>query len=311
MLGPTRQQLPTHLRLHTIDAVAHWVGSGYPSQLAAIRDRWATLARAFPTTATAGILRTVADWSDTDLRLLISTARWFAQHRVGDHTWTPRQVPVPGLHAKWLDATSRRSLIARLIDAPEVLLRSRPVQARATYLDPEHAAAGRRRWDIITTGDILDLSYTPTTLLIVENRDTAFYFPPEVPGGLAVLGNGDAVVNLITTIAPLTAAAQVFYWGDIDSEGLRIVSRLRSRGLKLSTMLMDLPTFDAYEQYGTNTDKRGKLIKPGDPTPPPHLTEEEAALYARLTDRAWTGHRRVEQERIPLTAAVDALMASG
>jgi hypothetical protein len=309
LLGSSRQELPTRLVLSNIDATATWVGDGYPERLAMARERWATLNAEFPTTATDGILRAVVDWSHVDLTLLVSTARWFAANPVADHTWTPRQVPVPGLHAKWLDAAGRRTLIAQLIDVPEIRLRTRPLQARITYLDPAHAAAGCRRWDIVTTGDAMHMSYLPTTVIIVENRDTAFYFPPKIRGGIAVLGNGDAVVNLIATVEPLMTAARVIYWGDIDAEGLRIVSRLRSRGHQLATILMDVPTYDTYERYGTRLDQHGKVIPPGDPTPPPHLTSAEAALHERLTDPVWAGHRRIEQERIPLAVAIAAVDA--
>lgn len=309
MLGPSRQQLPTRLVLTSIDIAAAWAGGHYPTRLAVARDRWHTLTAAFPATMTETTLRTVLDWPAADLALLLSTTAWFADHPQTDHTWTPRQVPIPGLHAKWLDAAGRRTLIARLLGLNQIELRSRPAQARVTFLDPDHAAAGRRRWDIITAGDRADLPYLPTTVLIVENRDTAFYFPPSIPGGIAVLGNGDAVVRVIGTVQPLMAAARVVYWGDIDAEGLRIVSRLRSRGHHLDTILMDVAAYDAYAPFGTNRDPSGKTISPGEPNPPPLLTDTETELYRRLTDPAFLGHRRIEQERIPLVVAVDRLLA--
>lgn len=309
MLGGSRQQLPTRLVLATTEAAAAWAGDRQSARFTTARDRWAALTAAFPVTATEPTLRAVLDWSALDLELLLSTAAWFADHPQTDHTWTPRQVPIPGLHAKWLDAVGRRTLIARLIDLDQIDLCHRPAQVRVTYVDPEHAAAGRRRWDVITAGDRIDLPYPPITVLIVENRDTAFYFPPTVPGGVVVLGNGDAAVTAIATIGPIMAAARVLYWGDIDAEGLRIVSRIRSRGHQVDTILMDVATYDAFSQYGTNLDPTGKTLASRDPNPPQLLTEEETKLYRRLTDPAFTGHRRVEQERIPLAAAVDRLLS--
>lgn len=309
MLGGSRQQLPTRLVFATIDAAAAWVGDRHLAQLTTARDRWHILTTAFPATATETILRAVLDWPPVDLDLLLSTTAWFADHPQTDHTWTPRQVPVPGLHAKWLDAAGRRTLIARLLGLDQIELCHRPTQIRVTYIDPEYIAAGGRRWDIITAGDISNLPYPPTTVLIVENRDTAFYFPPELPSGIVVLGNGDAAVTVTASLASLMTATRVFYWGDIDAEGLRIVSRIRSRGHLLETILMDLPTYDTYATFGTNLDQSGKAIAPGDPTPPPLLTNAETELYLRLTDPAFTGHRRIEQERIPMVVAVDHLLA--
>jgi hypothetical protein len=39
----------------------------------------------------------------------------------------------------------------------------------------------------------------------------------------------------------------------------------------------------------------------------PHLTADERAVYERLCDPSWEGMLRVEQERIPLSAALEAL----
>lgn len=307
LLGGGRQDLPAKLALATIDAAAAWAGASYPARLALARHRWAALTAAFPTTATEPILRTALEWADVDWELLLSTAAWFAAHPIADHTWTPRQVPVPGLHAKWLDAAGRRTLIARLLGVDQIELQHRPTQVRVTYLDPAHAAAGRRRWDIITAGDVVDWPYPPTVALIVENRDTAFYFPPTVPGGILLLGNGDAALTVIAAVAPMLADIHLRYWGDLDADGLRIVSRIRSRGHPVDTILMDCGTYDTYSRFGTNRDPSGKTITPGDPVPPPLLTGPETELYLRLTDPAFTGHRRVEQERIPLQVAVDQL----
>ncbi len=309
MLGSSRQELPVRLLIATTDAVAAWAGDPYQVRLATARRRWHALTAAFPLTATEATLKAVLDWTPVDWELLLSTTAWFAAHPAPDRTWTPRQVPVPGLHAKWLDVAGRRTLIARLAGLEQIELRSRPSQVWITYIDPDHVATGHRRWDIMTAGDITNLPYPPQTVLIVENRDTAFYFPPIVPSGVVVLGNGDAAVTTIATIAPLMSAARILYWGDIDAEGLRIVSRLRSRGHQFETILMDVATYDTYAPFGTNRDPSGGLITPGDPVPPPMLTPTETELYERLTDPAFTGYRRIEQERIPLATAADHLLA--
>lgn len=39
----------------------------------------------------------------------------------------------------------------------------------------------------------------------------------------------------------------------------------------------------------------------------PLLTDQERIVYERLTEPEWTGHRRIEQERIPLAEALGAL----
>ncbi len=104
LLGASRQEMPTRLLVATLDAASWFVGGGYPRPA-----RWCprTLGRpvgGVPLAADTGTLRAVQPMPQVDFDLLLSTARWFAEHPVPDNTWTPRRVPVPGLHAKWLDA---------------------------------------------------------------------------------------------------------------------------------------------------------------------------------------------------------------
>lgn len=308
--GPitSRQELPNRIVITSLDAAAVLAGDPYPMSLDIIRRRWRALTDTFPDTADLRSLKELADWPEADFGLMLSTAAWFAAHPIPDNTWTPRQVPVPGLHAKWLDPASRRTLIQRLANLPALHLLNRPAQSRLTYLDPHHARAGGRRWDVITTGDQVVLPYSPKVVIVIENRDTAFYFPPVIPHGIAVHGDGNAALGLITSIQPLVAAgARLIYWGDIDAAGLRIVAGLRSRGHSVTTICMDIATYNDYAPFGTSTDERGRPIPAGDPIPPAELDDTEAALYRLLTDPARPGPRRIEQERIPLNDAVRRL----
>jgi hypothetical protein len=70
---------------------------------------------------------------------------------------------------------------------------------------------------------------------------------------------------------------------------------------------MDIATYTTYAPFGTSKDERGRPIPPGDPTPPAELDDAEAALYRLVTDPAWPGPRRIEQERIPLDDAARIL----
>lgn len=307
-LGPIGQELPHRLVLDTVDTAASWAGGHHPGTLERARTRWAALTDAFPATTDVKVLRAVMGWEPVDVDLLMTTARWFADHPIEDDTWTPRQVPVPGLHAKWLDVAGRRTLIEQLAGIPQVRLRARPVQARITYLDPDHATAGPRRWDLITAGDTYVPPYAVQVVVVVENRDTAFYFPPRVPGGVLVFGNGDAAVNLLEGALPSLGSPPLIYWGDIDADGLRIVARLRSHGHHVHTILMDVPTYRMYARFGTGRDQRGNTIPASHAPAPPGLTPDENALYNLLTSTTFDGHRRIEQERIPLERAVKSVL---
>ena len=100
----------------------------------------------------------------------------------------------------------------------------------------------------------------------------------------------------------------MFYWGDLDTDGLEILARLRTTGLPVTSVLMDTSAFDRWAKYGTNVDKNGKALAGKDPDGiAVHLTPAEADLYHRLCGRSWRGPRRVEQERIPFTEALAAI----
>jgi hypothetical protein len=244
-----------------------------------------------------------------DVEILLNTADWLRQHPTPDETWTPRMVPVPGLHAKWLDLVTRRRLVADLAGLDQLNLRQRPAQVHITYLDPEWSRAGGRRFDVITADDPNPVPYPPRVVIVSENRDTALYFPP-VTGGVAVRGDGDRILRSLPETM-LRDAPNIIYWGDLDVDGLEIVNGLRARGIRLRTLFMDIATYDAYERFGTSTDRRGAALRCLDRKPLAHLTPAENALYERLTDPGWKGYRRIEQERIPLAlagAAVAAIM---
>jgi hypothetical protein len=122
-----------------------------------------------------------------------------------------------------------------------------------------------------------------------------------VPKAIAVEGAGFGGAQAIASFDWLTAAPHIIYWGDMDASGFEIMDRFRQAGLTVRTILMDLPTFEEYERFGTSTDARGNPI--GMPVRQNllHLTDSEQAAYDKLE---WTRVRRVEQERVPLTVAL-------
>ncbi len=299
----TIQAIPTHLRVQDVEAAAALCGHDWTTRLARGRNRAATLVERFGSQEDLPrMLREVDDWTDVDFALLCDAAAWFRDH---DATGlTPRQVPVPGMHAKWLN--TRQHLVAELAGLDTLPVSpAHPARVHLTYLDLHHRAAGGRHHDCISIGDRVQLGYEPQVVVISENKDTAVGFPP-VPGGVSIEGGGfggataAAFPWLITT--PL-----LVYWGDIDAAGFEILNGFRADGVPAVSMLMDMTTFEQYEQFGTSLDRRGTPLGPGRRRDVPHLTADERAMYHALTDPAWTRHRRLEQERIPLTDALTAL----
>lgn len=304
----TEQHIPTHVHIPEIDTAAAVADDGWPAKLQLGRVRIRILHERFPELERPErMLAATIGLSDTDFALLLDAADWFAESTPEQRAQlTPRQVPVEGLHAKWLN--TRRTLVAELAGLEDLgLLPPHPARIHFTYLDPDHLAAGGRRHDSASVGDNHHLPYRPTVVLISENKDTAVGFPP-VPGGIAVEGGGRGAATH-AMFDWLRNAPVIAYWGDMDADGLEILNEFRAAGIDASSLLMDLPTYEKWERFGTNTDARGKPLRARPPRPVVHLTQTEAELYRALTSHGWARCRRIEQERIPLAVAHADLLA--
>ena len=283
-----------------IGAVPQRSRGEWPGRIARARTRAAVLTDRYGhLTAPDRTLTAVDKLTDVDFDLLCRAADWFTRH---DATGlTPRQVPIAGLHAKWLN--TRHALIRELAGVEDLrLLPPHPPRIHFTYLDPTHRAAGGRLHDSATVGDRIALPYRPQVVIISENKDTAIHCPP-LPGGVSVegVGRGGATVAAFDWI---TAAARVVYWGDMDADGLEILDGFRAAGVPAVSILMDPDAYGAWERFGTNVDQYGKPLGPRPAWPVPHLTDPERTLYGQLIAPDWRRHRRVKQERIPLDVAL-------
>jgi hypothetical protein len=296
------QKLPTHLQVPDIEMAASLVGQDWVRRIIRARARHATLSEQFPTIGAARALRLADSVTDADFALALGAARWFAS--TPESQWrvlTPRQVPIPGLHAKWLGSNSH--LVRTLASLDDLSMVTRPTRVYWTYLDPDYRRTGQRVHDSLTLGDSVPLPYEPSVVLIVENKDSAVLFP-QMPGCIVVEGNGNASTGLMPQVPWIKAAETLIYWGDIDQKGFEIVDGLRSQMCQLRTILMDRSTYDAYKEFGTQFEPNGKPVKLLPRKPLVHLTASEREVYDNLSDPKWANHRRFEQERVPLPTAL-------
>jgi len=263
---------------------------------------------------TPATLRAVHRLRANDVEVLISAVTWLRQHPDAS-TWTLRQLPVPGMHTKWLDThgTLLRDVAGRDV-RDEV--RPRLTVVHLTYVDPHHAASGRRRHDAWTTGDVHDIAYRPRAVLVVENRDSRLWFPP-VSDTIVVEGGGKAAAALLANVPWIRAADHTVYWGDIDADGYTILNQFRAALAEpapdgappkpVTSILMEATDLHRYSHHGVNHDKAGRPIKPsGEPLP--HLTEAETTAYNTIATAGPTPFRRIEQEAIPLAHAATRLL---
>ena len=302
----TTQPIPTHATVATVDAAATLCGPDWVARVARGRSRLATLAARFPHVPDpAAVVRTADGYTDTDFQLLCHAADWFTSHDAAG--LTPRQVPIDGFHAKWLN--THQPLILTLSGKTSLgLLPRHAARIHFTYLDPNHRATGGRWHDSATVGDPFTPAYLPAVVIVSENKDTAIHFPT-VAGGIAVEGDGYGG-STAAAFPWLTGARHLFYWGDIDSHGFEILNGFRAAGVPVTSILMDLATFTEYSPFGTTTDAKGNALTAGTRKDLEHLTPDERATYELLTDPGWVGVRRVEQERIPLSVAAAAVASA-
>jgi hypothetical protein len=294
--------LPTHLVVPDLDTAGRLAGPEWARRIERGRQRHAAIAHQLPQCEAARAIRLADPLNDTDFTLALRAAQWLTTTPTTQwQNLTPRQVPIAGLHAKWLDTHSQ--LVRALAGLDELALRQRPTRVYWTYLDPTYRDTGARVHDSLTLGDYVPLPYAPDVVLIVENKDTAVMFPP-LARGIVVEGNGNAGVGLLPQIDWIRSARAAIYWGDIDQRGYEIVNGLRARLPQLRTMLMDLATYDAYHEFGTEFEPNGKPVKLRPRMALAHLTSDERDVYDSLSDPDWLLHRRFEQERIPLCQAL-------
>lgn len=245
--------------------------------------------------------------SPVDAGLTIRAAAWCLAHPRS--ALRIRQVPVPGMHSKWLQG--HRAVVERLVAAaradgsPELGLAPAPAFHDLLVLDPrlrgienadgsagEHAPLFPRSSRIDVT-DLPGVRLDPDVVIICENAETVQVLP-DLDGCVALSGAGYAVPTLLTV--PWVAAAPVLYWGDLDADGFRILDRARHHHDRVTSVLMDAPTWEAHRSLAVHTKARA-------PAGTTMLTAPERDLHDAL---ARSGER-LEQERVELGFAVSAL----
>ncbi len=125
-------------------------------------------------------------------------------------------------------------------------------------------------------------------ILVIENEQSCLALR-DVHNTIAVSGGGK---NVSWMKAGWLADKNVGYWGDIDSEGLAILSDARSRLSSITPLMMDELTVKTFaERMVPEPDSVSK--------DPVSLTETELALFKGLRADQYAD-KRLEQERLPM-----------
>ncbi len=257
-------------------------------------------------------LQQIVDLADLDFEILLNAAAWFNANPASG--LTIRQVPVPGMHTKWL-ARNRRLVLACLniteradsgmrdhdgleqADLDPLGLKALPAHIDVILADPaDRTLVGGLRHLRAPLPEIAALPIRPATVLIVENKESAYLVPDRC--GMVVVHSLGNHLNILNDISWLVGVRHL-YWGDLDRAGFTLLSRARTQLPSIASIMMDLDTFDAHKNLAVVDTARADL-------PETNLTTEEIAALGALVAGDGTC-LRLEQERLASTFVLEQL----
>ncbi len=253
-------------------------------------------------------LEHAAEWNS-----VLAVIDWFRDHPRSE--LYPRQIDIPGVDTKFMQ--KRRGLLSEILDEildPAVIdtsvagarhfeqrygLLSKPSLVRFRILDPTLRIQGLS--DIsATAAEFSRLDLPVRQVFIAENETNGLAFP-SAPSSIVVFGLGYDVMRLRD--ATWLRQKGVDYWGDIDTHGFAMLSRLRSFLPRARSVLMDRETLLAHRPFWVTEPEpfTGDL---------PNLSDVEAALYEALRSGELGENVRLEQERIGYSQVEAAIRAA-
>ncbi|PZF81240.1 Wadjet anti-phage system protein JetD domain-containing protein [Jiangella anatolica] len=222
---------------------------------------------------------------------MLAAYSWLVSHR--DSGAYLREISAPGVDTKFIER--HRAVLAAVLDVPGSAagflaglgLGTKPDLVRVRFSPglglPDGLTELAARAD-----EMANLPVTTRTTVVCENEIT--YLTVPVPAdGVVIWGKGFEV-DRVGRLRWLTDA-DVFYWGDIDTHGFAILSRLRAWLPQTTAFLMDRETLLSHRDRWVveNSPTRARLDR---------LTSEEAVLYEELVTDQHGDRIRLEQERV-------------
>jgi len=253
------------------------------------------------------LLPRIVDMDDYDFELMLRVVEWFRSNPASG--LTARQIPLQGLHTKWLarhkavviplvrpdtegaaadlDSAADHELDVRDLDL--LGLRRLPNHVDIILADPtDRRLLGGIRQLRAPVEEVAQLPLAPTDVLIIENKESAT--PIRDRAGLVVIHSLGNFLDVLDALLWLRTA-RTWYWGDLDRAGITLLSRARVKLPKLTSLLMHIDALEEFDALA-NADPSGRA----DP-PEPDLTEGERTALNALSARQ--PPLRLEQERLP------------
>jgi hypothetical protein len=242
-------------------------------------------------------LESAAQWDR-----VLAVLAWFRAHpRSGLYL---RQLDIAGVDTKFIEA--RRPLLAELLGIvlQEALgpaekartfeqrygLAAKPPQIRFRILDERLSISGLTDLAVIPR-EFANLSLPAARVFITENEINGLAFPA-LPESIVIFGLGYGLDRLAE--ARWLGERALYYWGDLDTHGFRILDRLRAIFPATRSLLMDRETLVRHRALWVREADSfaGDLAR---------LTPDEGLVYDELRYNRLGDQIRLEQERIPFS----------
>lgn len=308
--GYASASYPSHVIVESRQKACQIAGGKWPALAAVLEQRRNVMQDVLGISAAdtiAEVLSKTKSWSDTDFGLLVDASYWFKTHDVSGRQ--VRSVPIPGFSGKWLEQAGHERLICLMIGKDALGLAER---ARSfTYRLLDGASVERRMMQgmneygtwVLDQPDLYPRGIEEAW--IVENLATFRSFP-EVGNGLVIYGSGWEGTSSIPLAGWLKEVPRVYYWGDLDADGIQILSKYRSNGLACTSVLMGYSAYLQWKRFGTSIPTGKRSLESREEAKNLMLDDDEQKLYTLLCDDLFSGYRRIEQEKIPYRYALEA-----
>lgn len=238
-------------------------------------------------------LKDVTIWSG-----IVAVAQYFLTHpRCNLYV---RQLDIKGIDTKFIERNMQ--LLRRVLDylLPEGFLDNstndfyqrfglkKAVASVEVRLLDETCALNTGLMQFSTpVGELAKLDFGVKNVFITENKMNGLAFPLK-DNSMILFGKGYGMVEIVRDL-PWLKTKNIYYWGDIDTYGFDILSKVRFELPQTESFLMDINTLNKYRRAKmSGLEKVQCLIKPA------FLTKEEEFVWREIS----VGKIRLEQERI-------------
>ncbi|MEO1394283.1 MAG: DUF3322 domain-containing protein [Cyanobacteria bacterium J06634_5] len=212
-----------------------------------------------------------------------------------------RELPI-AVHTKFIEEhkESIRSLLEEILPAEQLMpvdgkrhtfeqrfsLKYSEPLLRLRFLDPAlQQKVGFPVADVsLTVSEVDSLPLKSHRCFVTENLMPFLTLPP-LANSIAIFGSGYA--NQLLGKARWLNSCSIFYWGDMDVDGFKILAQLRSHFPQTQSLMMNTQTYKRFEPFAVTVPAQRAH-------PLSHLSEQEATFCAWLAAEG----KRLEQERI-------------